>query len=96
MLLRGWRMPRPSEVPIQVYAMMRSCWHKEPRDRPSFREILEDLEAMSALHGELSVDAEGYVCDAMRVRLQWRSPAFVLREKDAKGADMEPQQSSDA
>ncbi|CAL8243222.1 unnamed protein product [Lota lota] len=40
---RGYRMPAPSDCPPEVYKLMQSCWRTEPRTRPSFRKLKEEL-----------------------------------------------------
>ncbi|CAL8359500.1 tyrosine-protein kinase Fes/Fps [Gadus morhua] len=42
-LERGYRMPAPPACPPEVYRLMQSCWQTEPRNRPSFRELMEQL-----------------------------------------------------
>eukprot|EP00117_Sycon_ciliatum_P039351 scpid35462/ scgid29105/ Tyrosine-protein kinase Mer; Proto-oncogene c-Mer; Receptor tyrosine kinase MerTK len=38
-LLSGKRLGRPSLCPEDLYAMMATCWSKEPSERPSFHEL---------------------------------------------------------
>ena len=37
------RLDRPKNCPEEVYAIMKSCWEAEPRDRPMFKQLLEQL-----------------------------------------------------
>lgn len=47
---QGYRMEAPEECPQGIYPLMRSCWEKEPRRRPSFHKLLEKLERELAKH----------------------------------------------
>ena len=40
---RGGRLIRPEHCPEEVYTIMRLCWADEPRDRPMFKQLLEQL-----------------------------------------------------
>jgi AXL receptor tyrosine kinase len=40
-ILKGVFLPEPEICPI--YALMRKCWEMDPKNRPSFDEILEKL-----------------------------------------------------
>uniref|UniRef100_UPI00359026BA tyrosine-protein kinase HCK-like isoform X1 n=2 Tax=Myxine glutinosa TaxID=7769 RepID=UPI00359026BA len=42
----GYRMPQPENVPSDIYALMRDCWHEHPEERPTFehlKNVLEDF-----------------------------------------------------
>ncbi|KAM4631310.1 tyrosine-protein kinase Fes/Fps isoform 1-T1 [Polymixia lowei] len=43
---RGYRMLAPRACPPEIYTLMRSCWHNEPRNRPSFRQLRTELSAL--------------------------------------------------
>ncbi|XP_054715541.1 tyrosine-protein kinase JAK2-like [Uloborus diversus] len=49
-LQQGQRLGLPHHCPALVYSLMRLCWEKESRDRPSFGEIISKLHS---LHSEL-------------------------------------------
>ena len=34
-------MECPQECPVEMYTLMRDCWHENPEERPSFRSIFE-------------------------------------------------------
>ncbi len=36
----GYRLPKPSECPDDVYAIMVACWDAEPNNRPTFPSTL--------------------------------------------------------
>eukprot|EP00794_Sanderia_malayensis_P019494 gene19494-21419_t len=40
----GYRMPLPSGTPLKVYQIMSKCWDYDPEDRPTFAEIVRQLE----------------------------------------------------
>ena len=38
-VIAGERLPRPDKCPMQMYAIMKSCWSSAPRERPSMSEV---------------------------------------------------------
>ncbi|KAM3876099.1 megakaryocyte-associated tyrosine-protein kinase [Diretmus argenteus] len=50
----GYRMEAPDDCPPGVYALMRSCWEKEPRRRPSFHKLRENLDRELGKHSQSS------------------------------------------
>jgi len=45
MLLReGHRMEKPPKCSLEIYLMMRECWQNSPHNRPTFCELVEDLD----------------------------------------------------
>lgn len=40
----GHRMERPASCSIDIYMIMRECWNAEPNQRPTFSELVEDLD----------------------------------------------------
>lgn len=45
MLGQNYRLPQPSNCPLQFYNIMLQCWNAEPKERPTFETlhwILED------------------------------------------------------
>jgi serine/threonine protein kinase len=60
-LLRdGHRMERPPNCPADVYLLMREAWQAEPRLRPSFTKIVQELDRILslALHDGEYLDLE--------------------------------------
>jgi hypothetical protein len=49
----GYRHPQPADCPDELYELMNTCWHSDPLDRPSFKEILDKL---TDIRGRLSSD----------------------------------------
>ncbi|KAH8018492.1 hypothetical protein HPB51_008167 [Rhipicephalus microplus] len=44
-LLRdGHRMEKPQGCSLEVYVIMRECWNQSPYQRPTFTELVEDLD----------------------------------------------------
>lgn len=43
LVLGGGRAKRPQSCPPKVYSLMLNCWAQEPRDRPSFHELVYRL-----------------------------------------------------
>ncbi|XP_072041377.1 uncharacterized protein [Amphiura filiformis] len=41
---QGYRMPRPEHCVQELYDIMSACWASNPKDRPTFAEIIENLE----------------------------------------------------
>ena len=40
-------LPKPDDCPRELYDLMRECWRRDERDRPSFREIRMFLQRKS-------------------------------------------------
>ncbi|GMR39050.1 hypothetical protein PMAYCL1PPCAC_09245, partial [Pristionchus mayeri] len=41
---RNIRLSKPEKCPEEIYSTMLECWNIEPSDRPTFTQLLEDLE----------------------------------------------------
>lgn len=55
----GYRLERPSDCTQEIYVMMMSCWHPEPKLRPPFSKIKAGLTATFndwQLRGEFAMD----------------------------------------
>ncbi|KAJ8247128.1 hypothetical protein GJAV_G00259070 [Gymnothorax javanicus] len=46
LLKEGHRMDRPSNCPHELYVRMRECWLAVPTQRPTFKQLVEDLDRM--------------------------------------------------
>lgn len=46
----GYRMQAPEDCPPGVYSLMRICWEREPRRRPTFHKLREKLEQQMGEH----------------------------------------------
>uniref|UniRef100_A0A8D0ZGK2 Fibroblast growth factor receptor n=2 Tax=Sus scrofa TaxID=9823 RepID=A0A8D0ZGK2_PIG len=49
LLKEGHRMDKPSNCTHELYMMMRDCWHAVPSQRPTFKQLVEDLDRIVAL-----------------------------------------------
>jgi hypothetical protein len=43
LVLKGERLRRPDNCPDELYDLMLKCWKRNPEDRPTFREVLDEL-----------------------------------------------------
>lgn len=44
MLGQNYRLPQPSNCPLQFYNIMLECWNAEPKERPTFETLHWKLE----------------------------------------------------
>ncbi|KAJ1109243.1 hypothetical protein NDU88_006606 [Pleurodeles waltl] len=52
-LFRGRRLPQPEYCPDPLYRIMLSCWSPRPEERPTFTQLICDLESiLGSLKGE--------------------------------------------
>uniref|UniRef100_A0A8C6NJD3 Fibroblast growth factor receptor n=1 Tax=Nothobranchius furzeri TaxID=105023 RepID=A0A8C6NJD3_NOTFU len=49
LLKEGHRMEKPSACTQELYLMMRDCWHAVPSRRPTFQQLVEDLDRTLSL-----------------------------------------------
>lgn len=49
LLKEGHRMEKPSACSQEMYQMMRECWHAVPARRPTFQQLVDDLDRMLSL-----------------------------------------------
>ncbi|KAJ7988415.1 hypothetical protein DPEC_G00323310 [Dallia pectoralis] len=49
LLKEGHRMDRPAACTEELYRMMRDCWHAVPSGRPTFQQLVEDLDGTLSL-----------------------------------------------
>lgn len=50
LLPAGVRLEAPPQCPEEVYRLMQRCWEYDPRKRPSFATIHQDLIAIRKRH----------------------------------------------
>ncbi|XP_068114121.1 fibroblast growth factor receptor 2 isoform X4 [Hyperolius riggenbachi] len=65
LLKEGHRMDKPANCTNELYMMMRDCWHAIPSHRPTFKQLVEDLDRILTLttneeYLDLSVPLEQY------------------------------------
>ena len=44
LLKEGHRMDKPASCTHDLYMIMRECWHAVPSQRPTFKQLVEDLD----------------------------------------------------
>ncbi|XP_063608030.1 fibroblast growth factor receptor 3-like isoform X2 [Penaeus indicus] len=49
LLREGHRMEKPSNCSLEIYSIMRECWRYQPTQRPTFKELVEDLDRILTL-----------------------------------------------
>ncbi|XP_012814429.1 fibroblast growth factor receptor 1 isoform X2 [Xenopus tropicalis] len=49
LLKEGHRMDKPTTCTNELYMMMKDCWHAMPSQRPTFNQLVEDLDRILAL-----------------------------------------------
>nr|ACE95856.1 fibroblast growth factor receptor-2 isoform IIIc [Squalus acanthias] len=49
LLKEGHRMDKPANCTNDLYMMMRDCWHAIPSQRPTFKQLVEDLDRILTL-----------------------------------------------
>ncbi|XP_040217892.1 fibroblast growth factor receptor 2 isoform X2 [Rana temporaria] len=65
LLKEGHRMDKPANCTNELYMMMRDCWQANPSNRPTFKQLVEDLDRILTLttneeYLELSAPLEQY------------------------------------
>ncbi|MEE6486625.1 hypothetical protein FKM82_014653 [Ascaphus truei] len=65
LLKEGHRMDKPANCTNELYMMMRDCWHAIPSHRPTFKQLVQDLDRILTLttneeYLDLSVPLEQY------------------------------------
>ncbi|KQK81696.1 Fibroblast growth factor receptor 2 [Amazona aestiva] len=49
LLKEGHRMDKPANCTNELYMMMKDCWHAVPSQRPTFKQLVEDLDRILTL-----------------------------------------------
>ena len=58
LLEKGFRLERPDGCPTNIYDMMQKCWNWDPLKRPTFYDLLMELNAMSNINEEVEKQFE--------------------------------------
>lgn len=56
LLKEGHRMDKPSNCTHELYVVMRECWHGVPSQRPTFKQLVEQLDRVLAAISEEYLD----------------------------------------
>jgi hypothetical protein len=56
--LQKERLQRPARCPDQLWHLIERCWAQDPQDRPSFADILAELQQLQQQHLEQSLQAQ--------------------------------------
>ncbi|NWU63131.1 FGFR1 factor, partial [Pterocles burchelli] len=85
LLKEGHRMDKPSNCTNELYMMMRDCWHAVPSQRPTFKQLVEDLDRIVAMTSNQV--SEEYL--DLSVPLDQYSPGFPATRSStcSSGAD---------
>ncbi|CAB1339770.1 unnamed protein product [Coregonus sp. 'balchen'] len=57
-LEQGIRLPKPDNCPPALYSLMTRCWSYDPRDRPSFTELVVKISDVHQMEKEQQVERE--------------------------------------
>uniref|UniRef100_A0A674B8N2 non-specific protein-tyrosine kinase n=1 Tax=Salmo trutta TaxID=8032 RepID=A0A674B8N2_SALTR len=57
-LEQGIRLPKPDNCPPALYSLMTRCWAYDPRDRPSFTELVVKISDVHRMEKEQEVERE--------------------------------------
>lgn len=56
-LENGYRMEQPVNCNDELYSIMRRCWYKQPQDRPSFSQIVKEIDVLLSIYsGKVEID----------------------------------------
>ncbi|KAI3364333.1 hypothetical protein L3Q82_011136 [Scortum barcoo] len=85
-LEQGIRLPKPDNCPPALYSLMTRCWSYDPRERPSFTELVVKISDVHKMEKEQEVERE---------RDRGRStklfdPKFSFNEPPPKPSRMKP------
>uniref|UniRef100_A0A2K5R1R3 Fibroblast growth factor receptor 2 n=1 Tax=Cebus imitator TaxID=2715852 RepID=A0A2K5R1R3_CEBIM len=76
LLKEGHRMDKPANCTNELYMMMRDCWHAAPSQRPTFKQLVEDLDRILTL---TTNEEEKKVSGAMDCHTPPRNPSHLPR-----------------
>ncbi|XP_047429181.1 protein tyrosine kinase 2 beta, b isoform X3 [Mugil cephalus] len=85
-LEQGNRLPKPDNCPPALYSLMTRCWSYDPRERPSFTELVVKISDVHKMEKEQEVERER---DRAR-STKFFDPKFSLHEPPPKPSRMKP------
>lgn len=63
LLRNGHRMEKPPCCSLDIYMLMRECWSYQPNERPTFSELVEDLDRILTITANEEYLDLGFPCD---------------------------------
>lgn len=85
-LEQGIRLPKPDDCPPALYSLMTRCWSYDPRERPTFTELVVKISDVHKMEKEQEVERER---DRAR-STKFFEPKFNFTEPPPKPSRMKP------
>ncbi|XP_029351815.1 protein tyrosine kinase 2 beta, b isoform X2 [Echeneis naucrates] len=85
-LEQGIRLPKPDNCPPALYSLMTRCWSYDPRERPTFTELVVKISDVHKMEKEQELERER---DRARAT-KFFDPKFSLNEPPPKPSRMKP------
>ncbi|KAG7242964.1 hypothetical protein INR49_017655 [Caranx melampygus] len=85
-LEQGIRLPKPDNCPPALYSLMTRCWSYDPRERPTFTELVVKISDVHKMEKEQELERER---DRAR-STKFFDPKFNLNEPPPKPSRMKP------
>ncbi|XP_029965730.1 protein tyrosine kinase 2 beta, b isoform X2 [Salarias fasciatus] len=85
-LEQGIRLPKPDNCPPALYSLMTRCWSYDPRERPTFTELVVKISDVHKMEKEQEVERER---DRAR-STKFFEPKFNFNEPPPKPSRMKP------
>ncbi|CAB1443129.1 unnamed protein product [Pleuronectes platessa] len=85
-LEQGIRLPKPENCPPALYSLMTRCWSYDPRERPTFTELVVKISDVHKMEKEQEVERER---DRAR-STKCFDPKFTINEPPPKPTRMKP------
>uniref|UniRef100_A0A3B5AZU1 non-specific protein-tyrosine kinase n=1 Tax=Stegastes partitus TaxID=144197 RepID=A0A3B5AZU1_9TELE len=82
-LEQGIRLPKPDNCPPALYSLMTRCWSYDPRERPTFTELVVKISDVHKMEKEQEVERER---DRAR-STKFFEPKFNFNEPPPKGSE---------
>ncbi|XP_054474830.1 protein tyrosine kinase 2 beta, b isoform X2 [Anoplopoma fimbria] len=85
-LEQGIRLPKPDNCPPALYSLMTRCWSYDPRERPSFTELVVKISDVHKMEKEQEVERERDRARSTKIF----DPKFNFNEPPPKPSRMQP------